>query len=220
MVKTTAKLIVTSVVMVATGIFVTAPVYASSIATDRDDADCSAKMVGTSDTTNKSNSRWTMNDHGVVTGKIVVSGDDGCTQTVTLAAWQAPNAVKGQPYDQQKLVDHMTATFSKGTHSLSIAAPNCFYQIDMVRGGKATGPDGTAKYEASSLMGSLHGGTKACEVTTVTPQTPQTPSTPETPQAPAELVNTGAGSTAFTFAALAAVVGAVAHFAVRRTRMA
>ena len=63
---------------------------------------CTVKMVGTTNTANQTHSRWTVDANGVASGMIVVSGDASCQQAVTLSAWQAPNADKGQPYDQQK----------------------------------------------------------------------------------------------------------------------
>src|SRR4051812_11709224 len=97
----TAKVVSSVIVPLAfTGLFVS-PVHAA--------AACSIKMTGTVNSANQTGSRWTVDANGLATGTVVVSGDDNCQQTVTLAAWQAPDAAKGRPYDQQKLVNHVTA---------------------------------------------------------------------------------------------------------------
>lgn len=166
-------------------------------ATSNNSIECSVKMVGSSNSYGKPESRWILNDDGTVTGTLKVTGDEDCRQTVTLAAWEAPDADKGMPYDEQKLVDHITKTFRAGTHTMSIKLPMCFYQIDMVRGSKVTGENGLPVYPSVDMMGSLHGGTTGCK-------TPEVPKTPETPQ---ELPKTGAGSNILLFAMSATILG-------------
>lgn len=180
-----------------------APVQASAATT------CSVKMNGTTNTANQSDSRWMLSADGVATGTFTVTGDNDCQQTVTLSAWQAPNADKGQPYDQQKLVSHVSGTFGPGAHSLSIQVPHCFYQLDMIPGDNPAGENGTAQYTPGTLIGSLHGGTQSCDVTPpVTP--PQTPST---------LPNTGVGSNVIIAGLVATVLGTAFAY-VRRMRTA
>jgi len=86
-----------------------------------------------------------------------------CALPVTLAAWEAPNGTDGKPYSEQKLVSHVTKTFKEGTHRMSIKLPNCFYQIDLVRGTNPYGINNTGAYPKERMIGSIHGGTKACE---------------------------------------------------------
>jgi hypothetical protein len=191
------KLATSVVATLAVSTIMLAPVQASAATT------CSVKMNGTTNTANQTDSRWSLSTSGVATGTFTVTGDDDCTQTVTLSAWQAPDGVKGQPYSQQKLVSHVSGTFGPGTHNLSIQIPDCFYQLDMIPGANPTGPDGSAQYTVGSLIGSLHGGTQTCEVTP--PQTP--PQTPETPAAPTALPNTGVGSNVVVAGLFATVLG-------------
>lgn len=189
---------VVTTLAVSTILLVPVRVNAASIA-------CSVEMNGKTNTANQTDSRWTLSANGVATGTFTVTGDDDCQQTVTLSAWEAPNAAKGQPYDQQKLVSHVTGTFGPGKHSLSIQVPDCFYQLDMIRGANAAGPTGTAEYVKGSLIGSLHGGTKTCEVTP--PVTPPT------------LPNTGVGSNVVVASLVATVLGTAFGY-VRRLRTA
>jgi hypothetical protein len=86
-----------------------------------------------------------------------------CALPVTLAAWEAPNGTDGKPYSEQKLVSHVTKTFKEGTHRMSIKLPNCFYQIDLVRGTNPYGTNNTGAYPKERMIGSIHGGTKECE---------------------------------------------------------
>lgn len=182
-------------------VLIAAPMRASAAA-------CNVKMNGTTNTANQAGSRWTV-ANGLATGTFTVTGDSDCQQTVTLSAWQAPNADKGQPYDQQKLVSHVTDSFGPGVHSLSIQVPNCFYQLDMLPGDNPAGVNGTAQYTQGTLIGSLHGGTQSCAVTP-----PVTP-----PQTPPTLPNTGVGSNVIVAGLVAMVLGTAVSYA-RRLRTA
>ncbi|CAN5449036.1 hypothetical protein BH10PAT3_BH10PAT3_7400 [soil metagenome] len=192
-----SKMLKSSIVLgLLVSVMSVAPVGATSTTSN----DCAVKMVGSSNSIGQANSRWTLNEDGSVTGNLKVTGNDNCEQTVTLTAWEAPNADKGMPYDQQKLVGHVTKTFSVGTHTISIKLPNCFYQLDLVKGSKATGIDNSPVYETDVMLGSLHGGTKACE-------TPVKPETPITPTVPKVLPSTGAGSNIVVIAFVSTVLG-------------
>jgi hypothetical protein len=196
-----------------------APVYATTTADTA--AACSVKMAGTANTAGNTDSRWTINADGTVTGQVIVTGDATCTQTVTIASWEAPS-LSGLPFKDQKLQQHETQTFSTGTHPMTIKLPNCFYQIDLAKGSSATGPDGTAQYTKGSLIGSLHGGDKTCEAPVAVAPTPAPTPAPVTPaigggtgeaapetEAPAELPNAGTGSN-IMFVALAATAAGTA----------
>jgi LPXTG-motif cell wall-anchored protein len=185
-------------------------------------ATCEAIAVGTKNTAGAANSRFVLNGNGTVSATFEVKGDANCQVPVSMAAWTAPDATHGRPYDQQKLFSHATGTFGAGKHTLTVKLPNCFYQIDLVRGTSPTGPNGSAVYDDKLMMGSLHGGTKACETPTppptpTPPTTPQTPATPVAQVTPQALPNTGAGSTV-AIAAVVAVIAGVAYHYVRRNR--
>ena len=176
---------------------------------------CSVKSTGTKNTTGASDSRFVVNNNSTVSATFEVKGDDSCRQTVTLATWTAPDAAKGRPYNLQKLHDHVTKTYGKGTYTLTATLPNCFYQVDLVRGDNQTSPN----YAKSTMMGSLHGGVKTCEVS-VTPRVTPTPTT--TPSAsvlsatsttlPAALPSTGPTESFIVVTLLAALAAAGAQY--------
>lgn len=181
--------------------------------------DCSVKAVGSVNTAGNSDSRFVLNKDGTVSASFKVSGTN-CDEPVTLSIWQAPDAAKGQPYDQQKLDSHVSGNFTEGTHTLSVKLPNCYYQADLVRGTSPTGENGSAVYEKANMMGSLHGGSQKCvetTATTVTPTPDPTPTTPAAATAPTVLPNTGTGSDIFLSAIVAGIVGTAFQYA-RRLR--
>jgi LPXTG-motif cell wall-anchored protein len=209
--------LIVPVIAVSLGLSVAAAQPASAATTT-----CDAVAVGTKNTAGNTDSRFVVNSNGTVSATFEVKGDATCQVAVSMAAWTAPDATHGRPYDQQKMFDHATSTFGVGRHTLTVKLPNCFYQIDLARGANPTGPNGSAVYEAGRLMGSLHGGTKVCETPTpptTPPTTPQPPVTPVTPVAPTPevLPNTGAGSTAAIAAVVAVIAGTAYHY-VRRSR--
>ncbi|HSX35918.1 MAG TPA: LPXTG cell wall anchor domain-containing protein [Patescibacteria group bacterium] len=168
---------------------------------------CTVKAVGTKNTAGNSDSRFTLNSDGTVTGAFTVTGTD-CNEAITLAVWQAPDADKGRPYSEQTLFGHTTGTFAAGTHTLSVKLPTCFYQVDLVKGTSPTDSKGGPEYTKGTILGSLHGGTQAC--TPITPPNPPTPPTPPTPPVtPPVLPNTGTGSNIFVLSAVVAVAGYV-----------
>jgi len=177
--------------------------------------ECSVKAVGNKNTAGNADSRFKLNSDGTVSATFEVKGGKDCKQTVTLATWQAPDGDKGRPYELQKLFAHKTGTFGVGKHTLTVKLPNCFYQVDLVRGSNPTGPNGTPIYEAGRMMGSLHGGTKKCEEPKK-PEVPKTPETPEAPETPAELPATGPEA-AFVVAGLLATGAAGVQY-VRQNR--
>jgi LPXTG-motif cell wall-anchored protein len=119
---------------------------------------CSVKIDGVDNTANQSNSAFTISGDEV-TGRVIVSGDGKCD--VTIVTWQAPNGTNGKPYDSQKLFDHKTESFTVGKHTITTKMPDCYYQVDLVKGDHDASSTGTPAY-GSNLMGSLHGGMKAC----------------------------------------------------------
>jgi hypothetical protein len=187
------------------------PLGAMATSTNTSTTACTVKIVGTQNTSNQANSRFAVSGQ-TITGKFIVSGNEDCKVDVTLATWQAPDAGKGQPYSAQKLFKFATGKFGPGEHSLSTQLPECFFQADLVRGTNPTAADGSPVYESGRMLGSLHGGTKAC----ITPETPPTGGegggslTPEVPATPAAtptptLPDTGAGLS--TFLGLLALTG-------------
>jgi LPXTG-motif cell wall-anchored protein len=179
---------------------------------------CTVKAINTRSATSTPANRFGLNSDGSVTSTFMVSGDENCQQAVTLADWQAPTGkdAKGQPYDKQKLFKFVTGTFGVGTHTLTVQLPDCYYQVDLVRGSSPTDANGGPLYGKPVMMAALHGGTQAC--VTPTPPTPTspttpTPQTPVMPQQPTSLPNTGAGSNIFLGALGASVLGAAFQYA-------
>jgi len=68
-----------------------------------------------------------------------------CKTPVTLAVWKTPSA-NGQPFLDQKLFTYTTKTYGPGTHSITAALPNCYWQVDLLVGDEPTAPDGTPMY--------------------------------------------------------------------------
>ncbi|MBI2797798.1 hypothetical protein HYX70_00680 [Candidatus Saccharibacteria bacterium] len=112
-----------------------------------------------------------------------------CTKDVTVAAWDAPNGVDGKPFDQQKFVDSKSGTFPAGFSSLTVKKPQCFYQIDLLRGLSPFGPSGnTNDYTAGQFVSSSHGGAE-CK-----PTPPPAPVTPTVALSTPALPTTGGGA--------------------------
>lgn len=151
-----------------------------SLPTTTDNAPtCNVTTVGGDDVTGiYPNSRIALNN-GEVTGQIMVTGESNCKVNVTLTTWTAPNSFDGKPYDQQKVFETKTLQFSVGNHDITVHAPNCYFQADLVRGDAAAGYNGTPIYEDGRMMASLHAGTHSC--TPVQPDQPgQDSGTPPT----------------------------------------
>jgi hypothetical protein len=196
----------------------TVPASAATVSTATNS--CSVTTVGAKNTTGKSDSRFKLGSDGSVSAQVRVTGDSDCEQAVTLASWKAPDALKGRPYSQQTLFAHTTETIGVGTHTISVMPPDCFYQVDLVKGTSPTAADGSSVYPSNIMLGSLHGGTQTCTVPTppVTPTPPPaTPTTPVTPTRPTALPNTGTGTAPF-LAAIAATVFGIAFSYVRQLR--
>jgi hypothetical protein len=152
---------------------------AATTATDSPQpTNCAVVAVGSANTANQAGSRFTVQG-GVVSSKVKVTDDDECRETVTLVTWQAPDGNKGLPYSAQKLFQHTTKTFAPGVYSISTKLPDCFFQVDLVRGSQPTDPNGGPLYGKDRMMGSLHGGTQACA--DPTPSVTPTPSASPTP---------------------------------------
>ncbi len=189
------------------GVCATVLVYAPAVASATTVSDvCTVKATGSKNTAGAADSRFVLNNDNTVSATFIVTGSN-CTQDVTIASWQAPDADKGRPYDQQKLFAWETGTFAPGQHTITVKLPNCYYQVDLIRGKSASGPNGSAVYDDAALMGSLHGGTTTC--TPVTPPTPTPPTPPQPPVTPPTLPKTGVGTNVLWAAGLATVLGTV-----------
>lgn len=161
---------------------------------------CKLTTVGTKNTANQADSRFTLSGN-TVSADVMVTGPSTCQVGATLTTWEAPDANKGLPYDQQTLFAQVSEVFTPGKHTIAVAMPDCFYQVDLTQEAAANPHVGNS-FPNGTYYGSLHGGTQAC---TPTPP-PSTP--PVTPTPPASLPNTGSGLLPFVGALGIGVIGA------------
>jgi len=98
------------------------------------------------------------------TANFDISGGAGCNEAVTVAVWRAPyGSTNFQPYAQQVLLSTKTANYNSGNNSVTVSLPDCDYQVDVLRGIAATGPDGTANYVYPQIVDWLQAGNVTCE---------------------------------------------------------
>lgn len=126
-----------------------------------------------------------VNNGTSMTAQFTVSGDQGCTAAVTFSAFEAPNATF-QPLSQQTLYAHTTGVYGIGTHTITVAIPDCYYQVDLLLGTSPTASDGTANFAWGQIIGYVQGGNKSC--TQPTPPSPTPQPTPP-PAAPTTITN-------------------------------
>lgn len=187
---------------------------------------CSIETARPQSGTPVPNSKFTTQE-GRMYIDVIVTGKD-CVRHATLAAWEAPNGVDGRPYKEQVLASHMTKTIETGDRNqakrtLSVQIPDCYYQIDIMRGKKVMGRNGEIKFDADKHLGGVHGGTQACTTPEVpeTPEEPETPETPEEPETPSEvtteeeLTETGPASAVAAFTGVSTLAAGV-HYVIRR----
>jgi hypothetical protein len=183
---------------------------------------CTLTTVATKDTVGTPTKRQP-DSHFIISGStvsaaVVVTGPSTCQVGATLTTWDAPNPGKGQPYDQQHLFAQISKVFTPGNYTMSVALPDCFFQVDLTQGAAAN-PNVGNSFPNGTYYGSLHGGTQACTTPTPpnTPTPPTTPTTPVTPVPPAVLPNTGPGSDILGVAGITAIAGTAFSY-VRRAR--
>lgn len=102
-------------------------------------------------------------DDGRAYIKVLLHGK-GCVgnQNVVLAAWKAP-AANFKPYKDQVLVNHNKKVLEiDKTVTMSIPIPQCYFQIDLVRGTDPRGKDGGGAYQEGRMIHSIKGGNKSC----------------------------------------------------------
>lgn len=71
-----------------------------------------------------------------VTAKFTLKGDKDCKFDMTLFTFEAPTNDTKNPdfFKKQKLFSHQSGSFGPGTHTLTTAMPQCYYQVDLVTG--------------------------------------------------------------------------------------
>jgi hypothetical protein len=220
--KKFAKLLVVASVLAVSSFAVVAPQSTSATSST-----CDAHGIGNKILTHSTdNTAYKINgNQATVTFDVsnCASGID-----VSIISWKAPNGTTGKPYAQQTMFAHKTDHFSNGRHSMTVALPDCFFQVDTVTGTKLTGSTGQAFNYNERQVAFMHGGTKSCVVKPVTPVTPTvTPTPTPTPTvtptvapvtAPAELPHTGPEALVGTFLGATGAGTLVHRVATRKSR--
>jgi len=91
----------------------------------------------------------------------------GCSNIkLSLVSYKAPGpAFDEKTADQQTVHDSKTVLLGAGNHTLTVAVPNCYYQVDFVYGDVIAklGPAGSSNfYSAGRLTKARNGGTGSC----------------------------------------------------------
>lgn len=105
----------------------------------------------------------------------------GCKNiNVTLVSYKAPNGTDGKPYDQQVLYKSITRNYNvEGRRDITIALPDCFYQVDLVIGQPLQSFAGGVTYHGEHrFLLAKHGGSKSCAPAQAAPAAPATPAAP------------------------------------------
>jgi hypothetical protein len=148
---------------------------------------CDAHGIGNNTLTHSTNnSAYTIKGNQTTVTFDVVGKD--CKLPITIVVWKAPNGTTGQPYSEQTLFYHKSATFSTGRHSMTATLPDCYFQVDTVTGTKLTGSTGQAYNYDTRQVAFMHGGTKSCTAKAVAPTT--TMPTTQLPTAPPPTLQT------------------------------
>jgi hypothetical protein len=109
-------------------------------------------------------------DIGIAGGSATVSFTvaAGCSNIkLSLVSYKAPGpAFDAKAADRQTVHDSKTVLLGAGTHTLTVAMPNCFYQVDFVYGDVIAklGPAGSSNFYSAQgrLIKARNGGTGSC----------------------------------------------------------
>lgn len=204
------KLSVLSVPVIISAIAVSMLLLSNSSVSADSPTNCAVEAVNLS---NGQGSQKSFTISGTTaTSSFTVTGDPGCNEAVTIAAWQAPNgSTDFLPLAQQKLVSSNTNTFTPGSYTISVQIPNCDYQIDLLRGSSPAAADGTANYVAPQLIDWVEVSNTVCEP----PATTSAVTTPPVAQ-PTSLASTGPGNVLGLFVFTTLVAGITHRIYVKR----
>lgn len=103
------------------------------------------------------------------TARVSIPKKCGPTQ-ISLVSYKAPNGTNGKPFSKQTLFAVTTKTFEPGRNILSVKLPDCYYQVDVVRGLPISDFSNTTYHKQGRFLDAVHGGSKSCDEkpTTVT----------------------------------------------------
>jgi len=119
-------------------------------------------------------------------------------QQVSLVSYKSPSP-GGQPLNQQTVFQSTTQTLNPGTYSLAVQVPDCYFQVDLVRGGVIWQLSDQHTYHGENRFVTSKNGTgPACTTTTTTPPVtpPASPPAVQSSTTTKSLPNTGAGNVA------------------------
>lgn len=116
-----------------------------------------------------------------------------CTpKDVTLVSYKAPNGTDGKPYPAQTVYKVNSKTFKKaGKHVIKVAVPDCYYQVDLVRGKEVIQKfaAGRTYTEQGRMITAKHGGKKSCDAKPAPKAPAPTTPAPAAPAAPTVVNN-------------------------------
>ena len=109
-------------------------------------------------------------DIGIVgdSGTVSFTVAAGCSNIkLSLVSYKAPGpAFDEKTADQQTVHDSKTVLLGAGNHTLTVAVPNCYYQVDFVYGDVIAklGPAGSSNFYSAQgrLIKARNGGTASC----------------------------------------------------------
>jgi len=83
----------------------------------------------------------------------------------SLVSYKAPNNTDGQPFSSQKYFASTTKVLGPGLHTITTTTPDCYYQIDLIKGRPITQLSNGGTYApAGRLITAVLGGPKPCDV--------------------------------------------------------
>jgi hypothetical protein len=96
-----------------------------------------------------------------------------CTgQVVSLVSYKAPNGTDHKPFAEQTMFKATTRTFNiSGARTMSVEVPDCFFQIDLVRGQPIQSFASGRTYSSEGrMLTASGGGSKSCNAPAATTQ--------------------------------------------------
>lgn len=126
---------------------------------------------------------WTVNGN-VATAHFNIPKE--CKEVkISLSSYTSPSNTDGRPYTAQKFYASTTHVFNKpGQHKLSVKIPNCFYQVDLVRGAPIkvfTHPTDAWLANDKRLLAGKVGGSQSCDAKPAIVPATQFETTPKPP---------------------------------------
>ena len=137
-----------------------------SVAADYEDLDARTLELPCHGRSNPDLATWSCisTDEAKGTATINFTVRAGATVKLSLVSYKAPTP-QWDPdlVEQQVRFDYKTATYSAGSHSITIKIPDCFYQVDFVVGDSIEHLTRANDYRVETgLLADKWGGTRSC----------------------------------------------------------